>query len=62
MDDIVNFETKLRNDLKGISKFYKMICSYLMFRNRQHITGKYSSITLPTQVNNIIEKEVAYAL
>jgi Domain of unknown function len=62
IDDIVNFETRVVNDFEGITKLYKKIYSYLLFRNKQHIAGKYSSITLTPQISNIIEKEVAAAL
>jgi len=58
----VNFETKVVNDFEGITKLYKKIYTYLLFRNKQHILGKYSTITITPQINNIIEKEVAAAL
>ncbi len=62
IEDIVKFETKSANDYEGIKTLYKKIFKYLLFKNTQHILGKYSGITLTPAVNNTIEREVAAAL
>lgn len=62
IEDIVKFETKSANDYEGIKTLYKKIFKYLLFKNTQHILGKYSSITLTPTINNTIEREVAAAL
>jgi hypothetical protein len=41
---------------------YKKIFNYLLYKNKQHIIGKYSSIELTPSINNTIEREVAAAL
>ena len=62
IEDIVKFETKSANDYEGIKTLYKKIFKYLLFKNTQHILGKYSNIGLTPAINNTIEREVAAAL
>jgi len=62
IEDIVKFETKSANDYEGIKTLYKKIFKYLLFKNTQHILGKYSAIVLTPTINSTIEREVAAAL
>lgn len=41
---------------------YKKIFNYLLYKNKQHIIGNFSSITLTPTISNTIEREVAAAL
>lgn len=62
IDEIVSFEPRSGNDFEGITLLYKKIFNYLLYKNKQHIIGKFSSINLTPSVNNTIEREVAAAL
>jgi len=62
IDEIVSFEPRSGNDFEGITLLYKKIFDYLLYKNKQHIIGKYSNIQLTTSVSNTIEREVAAAL
>ena len=62
IDEIVSFEPRSGNDFEGITLLYKKIFNYLLYKNKQHIIGKYSNIQLTTSVSNTIEREVAAAL
>lgn len=62
IDEIVSFEPRSGNDFEGITLLYKKIFNYLLYKNKQHILGNYSSIQLTTAVANTIEREVAAAL
>lgn len=62
IEEIVKFETKTANDYEGIKTLYKKIFKYLLFKNTQHILGKYSSLQLTPSITNTIEREVAAAL
>lgn len=62
IDEIVSFEPRSGNDFEGITLLYKKIFNYLLYKNKQHIIGNYSSIQLTASVSNTIEREVAAAL
>jgi len=62
IDEIVSFEPRSGNDFEGITLLYKKIFNYLLYKNKQHIIGKYSQIKLTNAINNTIEREVAAAL
>ena len=62
IDEIVSFEPRSGNDFEGITLLYKKIFNYLLYKNKQHIIGNYSSIQLTSAVSNTIEREVAAAL
>ena len=62
IDEIVSFEPRSGNDFEGITLLYKKIFNYLLYKNKQHIIGNYSSIQLTTAISNTIEREVAAAL
>lgn len=62
IDEIVSFETRSGNDFEGITMLYKKIFNYLLYKNKQHILGNYSSIKLTPSISNTIEREVAAAL
>ncbi len=44
IDEIVSFEPRSGNDFEGITLLYKKIFNYLLYKNKQHIIGKYSNI------------------
>jgi Domain of unknown function len=44
IDEIVSFEPRSGNDFEGITLLYKKIFNYLLYKNKQHIIGNYSSI------------------
>lgn len=54
IDDIVNSETRGANDFEGISKLYKKIFRYLLFKNNYYSLKKCNK--------TIIEREVAASL
>jgi hypothetical protein len=58
----VSFEPRSGNDFEGITMLYKKIFNYLLYKNKQHIIGNFSSITLTPTISNTIEREVAAAL
>ena len=62
IDEIVSFEPRSGNDFEGITILYKKIFNYLLYKNKQHIIGNYSSIKLTSSISNTIEREVAAAL
>ena len=62
IDEIVSFEPRSGNDFEGITTLYKKIFNYLLYKNKQHILGNFSSVQLTPAVSNTIEREVAAAL
>lgn len=58
----MSFEPRSGNDFEGITLLYKKIFNYLLYKNKQHIIGNYSSIKLNASISNTIEREVAAAL
>ena len=55
IDEIVSFEPRSGNDFEGITLLYKKIFNYLLYKNKQHIIGKYSNIQLTTSVAAALE-------
>ena len=62
IDDIVSFEPISVNDFEGITRLYKQIFKYLLYKNKQHINSNFSAIKLTQTISNTIEREVAAAL
>lgn len=62
IDEIVSYEPRSGNDFEGITMLYKRIFNYLLYKNKQHILGNFSSIKLTQTISNTIEREVAAAL
>lgn len=62
IDEIVSYEPRSGNDFEGITMLYKRIFNYLLYKNKQHIIGNFSSIKLTQTISNTIEREVAAAL